>query len=119
LGESITHLHDRRLRKLEDQAIKSRISALDIFYQTKQLMDEIRAHDIKLYEQLMGNYEKLKSEMDEFTDLFQDSQFDRKTLDAFLQKHGLLEQYKSFYEKRKMNAVYYRARKKQRSEMMV
>lgn len=115
MGESITNLHDRRLRKLEDLAINCRITALDIFHQTLELMNEVRSRDIETFEQLKGKYEAMKSEIEQFTDLFQDSEFDRKALDAFLKKHGLIEDYRNFYEKRKMNTVYNRSRKKQKS----
>lgn len=115
MGEPIAILHDRRLRKLEGLAINCRISALDIFHQTLELMNEVRSQDIETFEQLVAKYEAMKSQMEQITDLFQDSEFDRKTLDAFLKKHGLIEDYRFFYERRKMNTVYNQSRKKQKT----
>jgi hypothetical protein len=115
MGEPIVILHDRRMRNLEYLAINYRISALDVFNQTLELMNEVRSRDIETFEQLMDKYEALKSQMEKFTDLFHDSEFDRKSLESFLKKRGLSEDYRNFYERRKMNTVYYQSRKKQKT----
>lgn len=115
MGEPIAILHDRRLRNLENLAINYRITALDIFHQTLGLMNEVRSRDIETVGQLMDKYEAMKYQMEKFTELFHDSEFDRKALDAFLKKRGLIEDYQNFYEKRKMSSVYYQSRKKQKA----